>query len=219
MKKIYTRGLFYTLRYLLFILIIIGFLYFNKEYDFLTIQNLFDFSPDDPFYAMLFILGLYCIKPIILILPVPMLQIVGGMIFPPFWAFFVNTIGLIISSTIAYFIGFFLGKERVEKLMHKFKKSEDLKKHRKQDEGFFVFIIRIIGLVSMDISGMFFGSVQTPFTKYLFSSILGLLPAMLIATFIGLTADDPSSPSFILSLVIKILLVISSLTYYQYKYK
>jgi uncharacterized membrane protein YdjX (TVP38/TMEM64 family) len=218
MEKIYKQGFFYTLRYLILIIIIISFLYFNQGNELLTIQKLFDYSPNNLFLAMLFMLALYGIKPIVLVLPVPMLQIVVGMIFSPFFAFLVNTLGLVISCTVAYGIGLLLGKDRVEKLMRKFKKSKDLKRQRKNNEEFFVFIIRAIGLVSMDVTGMFFGSVQTPFLKYLIYSTLGLIPAMLIATFIGLTADDPASPSFILSLIVKVILVVVSLKYYKYKY-
>ncbi len=219
MERIYRRGILYILKYLILIGIIVGFLYLNRGNRIFSIQNLLNYSPSNPFFATIFFLILYLIKPILFVIPVPILQIVVGMVFPPLLALGINLIGLVIACTVAYGIGSILGKNRVEALLNKFEKGEELKKNRQQNEGFFVFIIRSIGLVSMDITGMFFGSVQTPFIKYIISSTLGLMPSMLIATFIGHTADDPSSPSFILSLIVKIILVITSLKYYKYKYK
>ncbi len=134
MERIYRRGILYILKYLILIGIIVGFLYLNRGNRIFSIQNLLNYSPSNPFFATIFFLILYLIKPILFVIPVPILQIVVGMVFPPLLALGINLIGLVIACTVAYGVGFILGKNRVEALLNKFEKGEELKKNRQQNE-------------------------------------------------------------------------------------
>ncbi len=218
MERLYKKGLAQTIKYLAFVFIFIIFIYYSRTNQMFSIQNLLNYSPENVLAAILFFLFLYTIKSCILILPLPILQIVVGIAFNPLLAFSINFLGLIITSTVAYGIGLALGKNRVESFLNQFKKGEELTKQGHYNEGIFVFTIRSIGLVAIDLAGMFFGSVQTPFMRYLVFSTLGLIPSMCITTFIGLTAEDPTSPSFVLSLIVKVILVAVSLNFYKRKY-
>lgn len=104
-------------------------------------------------------------------------------------------------------------------MLLKVKKKGTSKLLSSEGEFFYVFLVRVVGIVSMDLTGMAFGSIKVNFLKYMMASILGLMPAVIIGTFIGLTLSEPTSLEFIMSVVLKGILVLISIFLYKRKYK
>lgn len=219
MKPTYKKTFFAILRHIPFALVLMTLLYVNRGNRLFTPQNIFDFSPKQPILAAIFFLLLYAAKPLTFVMPIIALQIATAMFFPTFQALLINIIGIGISTSISYLLGQYFGKDRVKKMLSRYKKSDTLKKVDSDNEVFYVLIVRAIGLISMDITGMFFGSIKINFAKYLTGSVLGLIPAMLIGTFIGTTASDPDSPAFIFSIILKITFIVTSIQIYKRKFK
>jgi uncharacterized membrane protein YdjX (TVP38/TMEM64 family) len=219
MKKNKKEYLLILLRMLpLFFIIIFGLIY-SQNKAFFTSENIFQYTPKNMYLAGLFFLFLYALKPISLVIPLVVLQVSCAMFFSPVNALIINTLGVGIAAGIAYFIGLNLGKNRVEKMLSKVKKKGSSKLLDSEGEFFYVFLVRIVGIISMDLSGMAFGSIKVKFLNYMLASILGLMPAVIIGTFIGVTLSDPMSPAFILSLLLKGFLVLLSIYLYKRKYK
>ncbi len=205
-------------RLLPFLIVVVGLLLINRQHRILTPQKIFDFTPTEPFLAMFFLWLLYALKPIAMVLPIASLQVVTGMIFNPFQAILINVLGLVISLNVAYAIGQFMGKDRVEGLLEKSKKGAVLKKNATPENTFYIIVLRAVGVLPMDLVGMFFGSTALSPIKHTVASLIGLMPALLIATFIGISASDPRSPEFLFSIAMKILLIAISLYLFKKKF-
>ena len=64
---------------------------------------------------------------------------------------------------------------------------------------------------------MYLGATHTPFLHNLLGGTLGILPGMILATFMGINIQDPSSPAFWISLTLSVgLAILSTVLYYAY---
>ncbi len=77
-------------------------------------------------------------------------------------------------------------------------------------------MIRLIGIFSADLTSMMMGSSRLPFKNYLFGSLLGMMPSMMIITFLGANVTNPRSPEFLLSVVLTVLLTVFSFILYRW---
>lgn len=200
--------------------VLIGFIFFyNKEHDLFTAESIFEFTPSNLWLAAGFFLLMYALKPITLIIPLWILQISCAMFFPRATALLINTLGISLSIIMAYVVGYYLGQNKVQQMYKKIKKNKLTEGLKEEGHFFYVFVVRVIGIISMDITGMIFGSMKINFPKYFMASLLGLMPAVVIGTFIGTSLSEPNSLEFMLSLFMKIILVILSILFYRKKYK
>ncbi len=82
----------------------------------------------------------------------------------------------------------------------------------------FTFIIKIIGKIPHEITNLFLGALKIHYVSYIFASLLALLPTMLSITFMAKNYDDPSSPVFIVSLAIFLIMpIISFIIYFSHR--
>ena len=56
------------------------------------------------------------------------------------------------------------------------------------------------------------GAMNIKYKHYLFGSVLGLLPSALSFSIMGMSAEDPSSPAFVLSVAAEIGLILLSVS-------
>lgn len=61
---------------------------------------------------------------------------------------------------------------------------------------FLCFFLRVISCLPGDVVTMYLGATKTPFWKNLLAGSLGLLPGMVLATFMGESVQQPQSPMF-----------------------
>lgn len=194
--------------------IIVGFLFKDT-----SVADIVNYTPENPFLAACILIGLYALKSISIVFPLIVLNISAGMLFSPFLAIVVNLIGSFVASAIPYFIGRFVGRGVVIKIMKKYKKfSEMSKMPLVQNPWFYSYFLRVISILPGDLVSMLLGSIKLKFTPYILGSLLGILPGMLAATFMGTAISDPTSPEFIIALVGTIFLsVLSYLIYRKWK--
>jgi uncharacterized membrane protein YdjX (TVP38/TMEM64 family) len=181
----------------------------------ITPEDIFNYVPDNYLLAAITIIGLFLIKSLSVVLPLMALYISSGMIFSPLWGIIVNLIGLFISLTIPYLLGRFCGKGLLDRLLVKYKNIEKLKTIKSKNEWFLSYILRMIGILPGDIVSMSLGAMNINYNKYIVGSIVGLLPRMVVATCLGSTITDPTSPVFILSCVITVVLTGGSMFLHQ----
>lgn len=115
------RTVLQILPFLAMLFIPIVFLISGKE---LSAKTLFSYTPDNYILAAVFILALYAVKSLSVFLPVTILNILAGSVFPVFPAMLLNTAGIAICITVSYLLGSFSGADYIEKLTAKYPFSE-----------------------------------------------------------------------------------------------
>lgn len=166
--------------------------------------------------GILVVVGLYAIKSMTIILPVPVLYIAVGSLFPNVLiAIGVNLLGLTAELTVPYALGRLAGQDMHRYIIEKYPKARSFADYKERNSFFVIYMIRLIGIFSADLTSMMMGSSKLPFKNYLFGSILGMLPTMLIITFLGANVTNPRSIEFMLSVVLTVLLTVFSFILYK----
>lgn len=197
---------------MLIVLGIIIYLIFGKD---ITVDNILNMSPRNRIFASVFILILYFVKTVSIVGPLMALYIASGLIFPLYWAIPLNVLGVAIGLAYSYKLGYSAGDYLKNKILTKYEKMNEFYSIVKDNEWFFAFIIRIVGLLPHDIVNMFFGSIRMPFHKYMTASIIGLMPMLIISTIIGMTITDPTSKEFLLAVAMRVVLSMSAILIYR----
>ena len=181
----------------------------------MSVKELLSYTPENKFLAALFLIVLYALKSFTIVLPIDALSAAGGIMFSGFLGSFINIIGVAVSITVSYWIGRFSGASLSEKLANKYPKIKKLKEIGKDNDFFFSFIIRALGVLPCDIVGMYMGSVKINFKTYLIGGMLGFSPSIILVTLLGANLDDPQSP--LLYIVLAFNLTFSAICTVGYK--
>lgn len=164
-----------------------------------TPEMILSYQPSDPFLAAVILISLYAVKPLVPLLSVSILQIAAGHFFPTWFALLVNCAGILVSVTVPYWAGRFLGPSLVGELTKRYPRFQTFLDRQQDNAWFFCFFIRVIGFLPADAVTLYIGASHTPFLPNLVAGSLGFVPGMLLATFIGSGIRDPSSPVFWIS--------------------
>ena len=141
----------------------------------------------------------------------------AGYLFPAAAALSINLLGIWIILTIPYWIGRALGIRQVSKLTQKYPKFQAIMKKQQNHSFFLCFFLRVISCLPGDLVTMYLGATHTPFLHNLLGGTLGILPGMILATFMGLSIQDPFSPAFWISVILSVsLAALSTALYYVY---
>lgn len=183
----------------------------------MTLDDLLSYTPSNKLLAALFLFGLYALKSISVFFPIIILQMAAGFLFPAPIALAVNLTGTAIGFALPYYLGMFTGAEAAER---KIEQNENIKRiidKQRRHEFFLTFFLRVISCLPSDLVSMYLGLLKFKFPHYMISSMLGALPGIIPATFMGRSITDPLSPEFIGALSITIVCSVASmLAYYIY---
>lgn len=160
-------------------------------------------------------MGLFLLKSVSFGLPFALLYVGVGSIYPLGWALLVNILGIVVNMQIPYFIGRYTGGVFVQRLVGKFPRLERLEAFSHHSAFLFAFMTKFIGKIPHEITNALLGSLKIPYIPYVVGGLLGLLPTMVATTMVGNRLDEPSSPTFIISLVFVVLLTIISFVLYR----
>lgn len=208
-----------TLLKILVCILIIGIIAISfTNRDKFSIDYITSILPQNLLYGAVVLMILYTIKGVSVFFPILLLQIAGGLMFPPLYAFILNCLGTALSYTLPYIIGRVSGKKLTDKIAKKYKKFDTFVKAQKNSKAYSSFILRAVSCLPADIVSLYLGSIDVPYIPYVLWSVIGTLPGLIPATFMGLEMTNPTSPAFIASVVATVLsAVISSLIYYFVK--
>ncbi|NLJ99098.1 MAG: VTT domain-containing protein [Tissierellia bacterium] len=186
------------------IIAIIGIILFIIYGRGMTVDKILNYTPENQFMTAIFILIMFLCKSLTVMFPVAVIYVVTGILFTPFVAILINILGISISFAYSYWIGYMSEGNIREQLMIRYKKLEKVDTLMKNNEWVATFIVRIVGIVPLDMVSMFLGSMKLSFSKYMTASILGALPILVTTTLIGITVRDPFSMEFIFSILFRI---------------
>ncbi len=185
----------------------------------IKVEQILAYTPDNALLAALALIGLYAVKSLSVVFPLLVLYISAGVLFSAPIAILVNTAGLLVCLSVPYWIGRFSGKELVEKLERRHPMIARMNAVKQGSEFFFSFFLRVINMLPGDIVSMVLGASKMRYSAYMAGSMLGLLPTMLSATFLGEAILTPMSPVFLISACTTILISVVSFLVWRHTRK
>ena len=135
--------------------------------------------------AVAAVLGLYCVKAFLFVIPAMLLYVSVGAVFPLWQALPVNFAGILLELMLTYALGVFLGGAQVKGMLERSKGGRKLLEMQDKQGFAMLFTVRLLPVFPIDFTGLYFGSVRVPFWKHLAASALGLLPRVALFTIFG----------------------------------
>ena len=190
--------------------ILLCFLYRDR----ITVENIVNFTPENPVLAVGIMLLLFAFKSVTFVIYGSILYAVNGILFPLPFAILLNMAGSAIMATLPFLIGRRKGSGLLVKLTEKYPKLSVLRKLPSENGFFLSMVIRLMGCLPGDVVSMYFGASGIRYREYLTGTLIGLTPSIVIFTVMGMSADDVTSPAFIISVCCEILTVLTSIIWF-----
>lgn len=156
--------------------------------------------------ALLVLLGIYCLKTVIMVIPHVVLYISAGLMFPTLWAIVVTYLCLAVEMTICFFMGRRLGRKSVISLIEKNERARRILEYFNENSVMSCFLIRFIPGPPADLTSMFIGATDVQYPYFILSTLLGLTPGMIPFVLAGKTAATPLASEFLIPFSISIAL-------------
>ena len=176
----------------------------------ITAEDIINHSPSSMALTVVVFIALYAIKSVIMFIPLPVLFISAGVLFPKGWAIVISYTCLTMELTIDWLIGKKMGQTKVVDFVRSKPKMASLIDLYKERTVFTCFLSRLIPIQSEPFS-IFFGAAQMPYPTYLGISLLGLSAKMIPFILAGSAISDPLSKEFLLPLAVCVAISISVL--------
>ncbi len=137
------------------------------------------------FMAVAAIWGIYTLKAMVFVIPASLIYIAVGMAFPAHWAILINAVGILIEVAVSYVFGRIMGGNYVIEKLKKVKYGDKILELHGKNKLSAIFAIRFLPVFPIDLVSLFLGAVRMNFGKYLFVSLVGILPRVIIFTILG----------------------------------
>ncbi len=148
--------------------------------------------------AIAAILGLYCVKAFLFVIPAMLLYVAVGAAFQPVWlSLAINMGGILLELALTYGLGVFLGGQQVNRMLAGNKGGRKLLEMQNKRGFAMLFTVRLLPVFPIDFAGLYFGASRIPFWKHLAASALGLLPRVALFTIFGEAASRFFPPQFL----------------------
>jgi len=199
--------------FLLILILNIGvYIGYQKGYSY---EDIWGLISGFPIIAVFSIIGLYCLKTVVWVIPIYALYIGAGFLLPVWSAVIVTYLGLILDLTLTFYFGRHLGKSRImDEIKHR-KVGKWIVDTAERNRNFACFIIRMLPGPPNEVTNMFFGALNMQYGKFLIISIIGMTPGMVPVIFMGKAAMNPLSKEFILPLLISLVIAVGSILLYR----
>jgi uncharacterized membrane protein YdjX (TVP38/TMEM64 family) len=137
------------------------------------------------------------------------IAVAGGMAFGMYFGTLYTIIGAMIGATVAFYISRLLGRGVVEKLIKgKMQKFDD----GIEKGGFLlILIMRFIPIIPFNVISYGAGLTRIKYIDYMLSTMIGIIPGVLVFTNLGDKALNVRSTEFILAVGMLSLMVIVSI--------
>ena len=181
----------------------------------LSIDTFLRYAPEDKLQAVLFLWLAFAVKSISVMIPVMLIFAVTGVLFPLPIALLINTVGIAVTLSLPYLIGRFSGPDLTRRLMAKYPKLSELRAMRSENNFFFSFIVRAIGILPCDIVSLYMGNTRLPYSPYISGAVLGFMPDVVCATILGMQSSHTDSPWFWVTVAVNIAFCLASAWLYR----
>ena len=131
------------------------------------------------------VLAVYLVKALVFVIPASLVYVAVGAVLPPALAVAVNLCGIFIEVSVTYFLGRFLGKEAVERLLSRNEAGRKILNKNIQGKISVLLSIRAIPAFPIDFISLFYGASGCAYGKYALFSLLGISWRVILFTIIG----------------------------------
>ena len=168
-------------------------------------------------YSPLIFIILYSLKPLILVIPTSAMSILAGRLFGPWLAFIYTMLSCFFSSTIAFYLARYLGKDFVDKLLKgkSLKFENDIEKYGFQ----IMFLMRLSFVFPFDPLSYAAGLSRMKYKDFILGTMIGIIPEMFAYSFIGKHLEKPFSVAVILPIVAVVIIAVIASSLYKKHYK
>ncbi len=170
-----------------------------------SVSQIVNLVPKNPLVAALVLVAIFWAKTALQFIPVYVLYISAGVLFPNGMGIVVVLVGLVGEFSIGYLSGKKLGGQKVWNKLRSRKRLGSFTRIIDRHPKTACFITRLVPMpVPVDTVSMFFGASCTPFLPYLGYSMLGSLGLMIPYVLAGQAIKNPLSPEFLIPFCISI---------------
>ena len=141
-------------------------------------------------------LAAYALKSQTVVVPYALIATAVGLIFDLPAALAVNTLGSVVCISLPYLTGRGSDGVLVDALLARQPRMRAFYEANRRHLFLVSLVLRVANL-SNDILGLVFGSLKMKYWEYLLSSLVGILPAMVLYTVLGNDLDPFSAPVLI----------------------
>ncbi len=131
------------------------------------------------------VLAVYCVKALVFVIPASIVYVAVGAVLPPVIAVAVNLTGIFLEVSVTYFLGRFLGKEAVYRLLSRNEAGKKILNRNLQDKSSVLLSIRAIPAFPIDFISLFYGASGCRYGKYALLSVLGVSWRVILFTVLG----------------------------------
>lgn len=157
---------------------------YYDELSTIDVRALADFTDKLPVLIGM-ILAVYLIKALVFVVPASLVYVAVGAIMDPVIAVVVNLVGIFIEVSVTYWLGRFLGKEAVHKLLAKKETGRRLLEKDIQSKASVLLSIRAVPAFPIDFVSLFYGASGCTYLKYALLSVVGIAWRVILFTIIG----------------------------------
>ena len=179
----------------------------------ISTEGIVGLVPKDSWISALVLFCLFAVKSVSVFVYSGILYAASGILFSLPIAIIVNIIGTVIMVSIPYFIGRKAGAQLVEHMIEKKPKLAVIRDFPHKNDLAFSFWVRIVGCLPGDLVCMYSGASKLNYWRYLVGSVLGSMSAVISFAVMGMSADDITSPAFLISLGIEFSLMVVSVVF------
>lgn len=181
----------------------------------ITLSDLLEYMPHSIILAALMLLGIYCLKVIMMFIPLTLLFVYAGIIFSPWQAIVITYICLTVEMTIGFYIGRFLGSKKIINFINKNKKGKKILEFSNNNGVLSCFFLRFIPGLPADLSNMFMGTTDVKYLQFIGGSLLGDTSFVIPFVLMGAAVSNPFSAKFMVPLGISMFVTLCTLFVYQ----
>ncbi len=134
---------------------------------------------------IILVLGIYVVKALVFVVPASLVYVAVGAIMNPFIAVAVNLFGIFIEVSVTYFLGRFIGKDAVYKLLSKKETGKKLLEKDIQSKASILVSIRAIPAFPIDFVSLLYGASGCSYVKYALLSVIGISWRVILFTVLG----------------------------------
>lgn len=134
---------------------------------------------------IIMVLSLYIVKALVFVVPASLVYVAVGAIMDPVIAVIVNLTGIFIEVSVTYWLGRFLGKDAVHKLLSKKETGRKLLEKDIQSKASVLLTIRAIPAFPIDFVSLFYGASGSAYLKYALLSLAGISWRVILFTILG----------------------------------
>ena len=128
--------------------------------------------------------GLYAVATV-LMLPGAIFSLGAGFAFGLGWGFVAVSIGATTGAALAFLIGRFLARDKIEAMTRDKPKFRALDRAIGKKGARLIFLLRLSPLIPFNLSNFFYGLTAVRFWPYVVASWIGMMPGVLVYVYLG----------------------------------